>query len=51
MLKLVKKVNDALLWQVASLERQCWRSAQYSRRDYAEIICMPKSIVHSDLEE
>ena len=28
-----KKVNDALVKQVASLERQCWRNPKYSRRE------------------
>ena len=47
-----KKVNYALGKQVASLERQCWRNAQYSRRECAEmIISIPHSIVHSDLEK
>ena len=35
-----KKVNDALVKQVASLERQCWRNALYSRRESVEIIGM-----------
>ena len=35
-----KKVNDALVKQVASLERQCWRNALYYRRESVEIIGM-----------
>ena len=27
----VKKVNDALVKQLSSVERQCWKNAQYSR--------------------
>ena len=46
-----KSVNNALVKQVASLESQCWRTAQYSRRECAEIIGTPKSIVHSNLEK
>ena len=33
-----KKVNDALAKKLASLERQCWRNALYSRRESVEII-------------
>ena len=51
MLKLVKKVDDALVKQVASLELQCWRNAQYSRRECVKIIGIPNSIVNSDLEK
>ena len=46
-----KKVNDALMRQVASLERQCWRNAQYSRRECVHIKGKPNSIVHSDLSK
>ena len=35
-----KKVNDALVKQVVSLERQCWRNPLHSRRESLEIICM-----------
>ena len=34
------KVNDALVKQVASLERQCWRNALYSRRESVDITGM-----------
>ena len=27
----VKKVNDALVKQLSSVEQQCWKNAQYSR--------------------
>ena len=46
-----KKVNDALVKQVASLERQCWRNALYYRRESVEIIGMSNWIVHSVLEK
>ena len=46
-----KKMNDALVKQVAFLERQCWRNAQYSRRECVQVIRMPNSIVHSDLSK
>ena len=46
-----KKVNHVLAKQVASLERQCWRNAQYSRRECIEVIGIPNSIVHRGLEK
>ena len=32
-----KRVNDALVKQAVSLERQCWRNALCSRRESVEI--------------
>ena len=46
-----KKVNDALVKQVASLEYQCWRNALYSRRESVEIMGMSNLIVHGVLEK
>ena len=46
-----KKMYDTLVKQVASLERQCWRTTLYSRRECVEIIGILSSIVHSDLEK
>ena len=46
-----EKVNDALVKHVASVERQCWRNALYSRRERAEVIGMSNWIVHSVLEK
>ena len=44
-----KKVNNALVKQIASLERQCWRNAQYLRSEYLEKIDITNSIVHKKL--
>ena len=44
-------MNDALVKQVSFLERQCWRNAQYSRRECVEIIGIHTPIEHSDLEK
>ena len=33
----VKKVNDALVKQLSSVQRQCWKNAQYSRRECVEM--------------
>ena len=34
----VKKVNDALVKQLSSVERQCWKNAQYYRRECVEVV-------------
>ena len=46
----VKKVNDALVKQLSSLERQCWKNEQYSRREYVEVVGIPPSVEHDQLE-
>ena len=50
-LQAYKKMNDALVKEVAFLERQCYRNALHSRRESVEIIGMSNSIVHSVLEK
>ena len=44
-------MNDALVKQEASLECQCWRNPQYSRKECTQITDMHNSIVHSDLSK
>ena len=44
-------MNYALVKQVASLERQCWRNTLYSRRESVEIMGMSILIVHSALRK
>ena len=34
----VKNVNNSLLKEMSSIERQCWKNAQYSRRQCAEVM-------------
>ena len=46
----VKKVNDALAKQLSSLERQCLKNAQYSRRECVEVVGIPSSVEHDQLE-
>ena len=46
----VKKVNDALVKQLSSLEQQCWKNEQYSRREYVEVVGIPPSVEHDQLE-
>ena len=45
----VKKVNDALVKQLSSVERQCWKNAQYSRRECVEVVGIPSSVEHDQL--
>ena len=47
----VKTFNDRLVERVIKTERQCWESAQYSRRDTLEIVGIPNSVGNSVLEE
>ena len=46
-----KRVNDALVKQAASLERQCWKNALCSQRDSVEIWGMSNWIVDSVIEK
>ena len=43
--------NNSLNERLIALERQCWANAQYSRREYLEIIDIPSSVSNKDLEE
>ena len=47
----IKTVNDRLVEMVVKTERQCWKNAQYSRRDTLEIVGIPNSVGNSVLEE
>ena len=46
----MKKVNDALVKQLSSSERQCWKTALYSRRECAEVLGILSSVEHDQLE-
>ena len=39
-----------ILWKQISIERQCWKNAQYSRREFFEVVGLPSSIEDKDLE-
>ena len=43
-------MNDALVKQLSSVERQCWKYAQYSRRECEEVVGIPSSVEHYQLE-
>ena len=49
--KIAKSINNLLSQQVVDLERQCWANAQYSRREWLEIIGIPRSVDDNSLEE
>ena len=46
----VKKLNDAMVKQLSSVERQFWKNAQYSRREIVEVVNIPSSAEHDQLE-
>ena len=46
----VKNVNNILSKQISTIERQCWKNAQYSRRECVEVVGLPSSIEEKDLE-
>ena len=45
----VKNVNNILSKQMSSIQRQCWKNAQYSRREFFELVGLPSSIEDKDL--
>ena len=46
----VKKVNDALVKQLISVEQECWKNAQYYCRESVEVVGIPSSVEHDQLE-
>ena len=46
----VKNVNNILCKQLVSVERKCWKNAQYSRRECVEVVGLPSSIANDQLE-
>ena len=40
----VKNVNNILCKQIVSVERQCWKNAQYSRREFVEVVGLPRQL-------
>ena len=45
-----KTVSSLLTEQMNNVERQCWENAQYSRREYLEVVGIPFSVNVKDLE-
>ena len=46
----VKNMSTILLKQMSSIERHCWKNAQYSRCEYVELMRLPSSIEDKYLE-
>ena len=49
-LAVTKQVNTELTKRIATLERQCWANAQYSRRECLEVVAMPRQVDDNQLE-
>ena len=48
---IAKSINNLLSQGVVDLERQCWANAQYSRREYLEVVEIPRSVDDNILEK
>ena len=46
-----KNANNLLLARLTSLEGQCWENAQYSRREYFDIVGIPSKVSGEVLEK
>ena len=49
--KIAENINNFLLQREVDLERQCWDNAQYSKREWLEIVGIPHSVDDKSLEE
>ena len=43
-LLVTKKANSELSSRLVNMERQCWANAKYSRREYLEVVGIPKKV-------
>ena len=50
-LAVTKNVNNLLVTQLSTLERQCWPNAQYSRQECLDIVGIPREVSGEVLEE
>ena len=46
----IKNVNNILRKQIVSVERQCWKNAQFSRCECVEVVGLPLSVADDQLE-
>ena len=46
----IKNVNNILSKQTSSIERQCWKNAQYSRHECVEVVGLSLSVEDKELE-
>lgn len=49
-ISVVKKLNDALVKQVSSVDWQCWKNTQYSRRECTVAVGISSPVEHDQLE-
>ena len=47
----VKQANSLLFKRLVDMERQCWASAQYSRRECIDVAGIPDSVNNEELED
>ena len=46
-----KNITTVLSERLVQTERQCWANPQYSRRECVEIVGIPSSVHHNQLED
>ena len=46
-----KRVNSELCKRIATVERQCWTNAQYSKRECLEVAGIPRQVDEKNLEK
>ena len=49
-INIIKKVNALLNKRVINMERQCRAGAQYSKREYLEVVGIPHDVSNENLE-
>ena len=49
-LAIARNANSLLPFRLVDTERQCWASAQYSRRETLEIVSLPKTLTNDEAE-
>ena len=49
-LLVTKKVNSELFSRLVNMECRCWANAQYSRREFLEVVGIPIEVEQKDVE-
>ena len=49
-INILKKINTPLNKRVLNMERQCWKTAHYSKRECLEVVGIPCDVSNEDLE-
>ena len=45
-----KQVNTELTKRIVTLECQCWANAQYSRKEFLEVVGIPRQVHNNQME-